>query len=245
LVHSFVKTDRLSEGRTVTVRDLATLFEAQAISHCFIDLDGTLLDGDSLPAFCFYLLQDHWYQLRFHRQVSLPLLLSASRLQRAEAFKPQLAAFFRGWPREKLLELGSAFARAPLLPKVRPNMRELLTFCNDAGVRTVLVTASLDTYCEPLARLLQMNALVCTHLAHDNGVCKGTLATPNCKGQEKLARLQNFCQTQSVDPTHACFVSDHESDIPCFSYVGLGLMVNGTATLRAFASSRDIANLAS
>jgi len=236
-------TNRSPQEETVTVEELAFLLEKREISHCFIDLDGTLLDGDSLPAFCLFLLKHWWYRLGFHRHVSLPLLLYALGLQRRKTFKPKLAKFFRGWRRHRVEELGTKFVHEILSPKVRKSMYKLLATCRRLGIQTVIASASLDAYCEPMARLLQIDALLCTKLAYRNGVCIGCLSTPNCKGQEKLARIQKSCQKWEVHPGRACFLSDHESDYPCLKYVGLGLTVNPTPTLRALALSYSMLDL--
>jgi len=229
-------------GSTLTPQNLGRLMEEKDCTHLFVDLDDTLLDCDSLPAFCLFLLGRHWHQPIFHRRISLPLLLAGSRLQNPAAFKPSLVRFFDRWMQQDLQEMGRAFAKR-LLRRVRPPLAHLLEQTRQRGGQVVLATASLDLYCAPLATELEINALLATEVDYQEGICTGRLATPNCKGKAKLERLEKYCRLNGIQPERACFLSDHESDAPCFDFVGLPAVVCPTPKLRAFAQHRKIPEL--
>ncbi|MCH9650246.1 MAG: HAD-IB family hydrolase [Deltaproteobacteria bacterium] len=212
-------------------------------THLFVDLDDTLLDGDSLPWFCRYLLRRHFHQPSFHLRVSAPLLLAATRLRPAASFKPSLARFFEGWDQEVVQKLGSEFTDSELEARIRPDLGRLLRDAQERQTHLVLATASLDLYCQPLAQRLGIDTLLSTELGYENGVCTGKLKTPNCKGMNKLSRVQDFCTNYRVDPRGCAFLSDHQSDIPCFELVGLPAVVSPSHQLRELAQGQGIPEL--
>lgn len=227
----------------MTIDEFRRQLVERQCTHLFVDLDDTLLDGDSLPWFCRYLLRRHFHQPRFHLRVSAPLLLAAARLRPPASFKPRLARFFEGWNQGALHQLGSEFATAELETRVRPGLARLLREVQERQTHVILATASLDLYCQPLSKQLGIDTLLSTELRYENGVCTGRLETPNCKGLDKLYRVQNFCADHQVDPKGCAFLSDHESDIPCFELVGLPAVVNPSRRLEEFAQAHGVPEL--
>lgn len=213
-------------------------------THLFLDLDDTLLESDSLPLFCRYLLRQNWHRVRFHRQVSLSLVMAAGRLRPPASFKAALAKFFEGRRRQDLRDLGRDFAAGVLLGRVRPELRRTIRAAKELEIKVVIATASLDLYCQPLSEELGADTLLSTELEYQEGRCTGRLATANCKGEEKLSRVRSFCAQHGLEPDRSAFLSDHESDIPCFELVGMPVMVRPTRRLRAFGQANGFLELA-
>ena len=55
-----------------------------------------------------------------------------------------------------------------------------------------MVSASLDIYLIHLAGLLGFDDLLCTRLARKNDMFDGRLIGRNCRGSEKVARLEEY-----------------------------------------------------
>lgn len=66
------------------------------------------------------------------------------------------------------------------------------------GHVVVLVSASFDAYLAPLGDLLEADAVLCTRLEILNGVATGRLDGPNCRGEEKVRRIAQWCEESGL-----------------------------------------------
>lgn len=94
-----------------------------------------------------------------------------------------------------------AVTRLPRL--VRPAMLAQAREHKRHGHRLVLVSASPSIYLKPWACAAGFDAVLATELAFSNGFFNGQLATPNCWGPEKVARLANWFGERNFRLTYA------------------------------------------
>jgi phosphatidylglycerophosphatase C len=74
---------------------------------------------------------------------------------------------------------------------MRPEVLERLDAHQARGDRVVLVSASYEVYLLPLGRLLGVDGVLCTRLeVASDGRLSGRLDGPNCRGPEKVRRLE-------------------------------------------------------
>ena len=81
-------------------------------------------------------------------------------------------------------------------------MAERFRWHQEQGHVVLLVSASFDVYLEPLGQLLEADDVLCTRLERDAGVLTGRLVGPNCRGAEKVRRIEQWC-TESGVPVSA------------------------------------------
>jgi HAD superfamily hydrolase (TIGR01490 family) len=154
------------------------------------DLDGTLTRGDTLLPF-----------LRFATGVrgllaglvrSLPWLAGfALRLvSRDRAKEALLRAQLRGVPRAELERRAEAFARERLPEMVRPEALEKLAWHRSRGHWCVLLSASPALYVDPWARAAGFDEVLATRLRYDDAGRVAGLDGENCRGEEKVRRLE-------------------------------------------------------
>ena len=118
----------------------------------------------------------------------LPNRVAKARLLRG-AFAARSEASLEGWTSRWLVGL-------PAL--LRPQAMAQLAAHQRAGHCCVLVSASPDVYLQRAARQLGFDALVCTEMAVTSGVFTGDMRTPNCYGEEKVARLKHWMAEQQL-----------------------------------------------
>ena len=108
----------------------------------------------------------------------------------AEKAKKALLRFHFGSMREaELKRMAEAFAREVVPGLLRPEGMKALEEYKAEGHRVMLVSASLDMWLEPWARMNGLE-LLCTKAAWTlEGKYSGQFATPNCQGPEKVRRL--------------------------------------------------------
>src|SRR4051812_40921465 len=94
-----------------------------------------------------------------------------------------------GMPAATVAEAVQAFA-SRLERRLRPDMVEQLQWHQAEGHRTVIVSASLAVYLEPVGRRLAVDEVLATDLAvGDDGRLTGGLVGANVRGPEKACRL--------------------------------------------------------
>ncbi|GGK78101.1 HAD-IB family hydrolase [Mangrovihabitans endophyticus] len=150
------------------------------------DVDGTLTRGDSL--------------LPFLRRVvgTRPLLATLGRVLATTAAGPDwrtaakarlLQRTLGGRPATEVDQIARRHATY-LLRRVRPDCLRRWQWHRTQGYRMVLASASLDVYLRPLGDLLGADDVVCTRMEQVNGRFTGRMATPDCRGAEKVARVE-------------------------------------------------------
>jgi phosphatidylglycerophosphatase C len=154
------------------------------------DFDGTLTVCDSFTAFLI------WRTPPTSRLAALAPLATAfaaylghrdrGRLK-AAAIRALLGPLRRG----ELAAEAEAFATACADRLLRPDARAAWARHRDEGFKLVIVTASPEDIVAPFARRLGADALIGTRLKTDReGRLTGELDGPNCRGSEKVRRLQ-------------------------------------------------------
>jgi len=161
------------------------------------DVDGTLTRNDSVVPFL----------KRFARR---PVVLVRSVLQlpavavalvrrdrdrlRAAASKAVLA----GLAYTDVQAAGEQFAAEIVEGRLRDDTPARLRWHVAQGHRVVLVSASYDVYLHGLASALGAEAVLATRLTVRDGRCTGRLDGANCRGAEKVARLDAWLHEQDL-----------------------------------------------
>lgn len=154
------------------------------------DVDGTLLRGD-----CLVLAARRSRGsagLLLAALACLPWLIGWQlRLVRTDRFKQQTIAAFgicAAVNRAQAQGRG-AWLLSELRAQLRPEALQRLRWHQERGDRVLLCSASPRLLLQPLADWLGVE-LLCTELEQEQGQWRPTLASPNCKGPEKLRRLE-------------------------------------------------------
>ena len=160
------------------------------------DFDGTLARQDTFVPFLRHACGN--------RRVALAAATAARTTRDRDVLKlAVLASLLRGWPEDRLAEVGAAYARR-LPALLRPEMVTRLRWHQDEGHRVVLVSASLGTYLRPLANALGLDAALAVEMeVGPSGLLTGAVQGGfNTRGPAKVARLREWLDG-SVGPDAA------------------------------------------
>ena len=153
------------------------------------DVDGTLLDGDCLLMAA--LRSRSPLGLLWAGFQLLPWLLAwQSRQISTGRFKQHTLALFRVCDRVNQAESSGHhdWLLPVLMDHLRPEALQRLRLHQRNGDRVLLCSASPRMLLAPLADALEVE-LIATELQHTDGIWQPILASPNCKGPEKVRRL--------------------------------------------------------
>jgi phosphatidylglycerophosphatase C len=154
------------------------------------DFDGTLTVRDSFTTFLRWRAGPVRYLLGIARILPAALRYLVDR-DRGRIKAAAVREFLRGLPRAQLEAEAEAFAARCARRLLRPDALEAWRDWRDRGARLVIVTASPTAVVRPFAEALGGGELIGTELAYDDqDRVTGAFLTPNCRGHEKVVRLE-------------------------------------------------------
>jgi len=154
------------------------------------DFDGTLTKGDSFIPFLRRSLG--WMGFARVLLLSAPWLLAyALRLMSNHRAKSRLLLVsLAGRHRADVQRHADAFVKEYLPTQWDRWTIKQLHVHQRLGHRCVIVSASPGIYLHTVAASLGIHDVLCTEMALSGDTFTGRMATPNCHGEEKVARLQ-------------------------------------------------------
>ena len=161
------------------------------------DIDGTLTTTDTMFAFAGFAAG----KVRLFGALGLvsPVLvgMKLGLVDRGRAKGLLLRVCFAGLQKAALEAAAERFAAEHFPGLLRPGARECLQAHVDAGETVLLVSASLDLWLTPIAALLGV-PLISTRSAWAGDRFVG-LSGPNCRGPEKVQRVQAHLDPAGFD----------------------------------------------
>lgn len=109
---------------------------------------------------------------------------------------------FGGMSVKNLREDGFMHAKE-IINWLRPDALARIRWHKEQNHRLIMVSASLNLYLEPICKELGFDDLLCTCLSIDHNVFDGGLVGNNCRGVEKLKRLERLLGDLSCYEIHA------------------------------------------
>ena len=204
----------------------------------FFDLDRTLMAGSSAYHFgrAMYkagqmsrrqIARDAIDQIRFR--------LKGASDAAVNVLLERVLAGIRGQPVRDLQRMIPDML-AGVLPRVYPQMLDVVREHQDAGRPCYIATAASQPAAEVLAAALMMDGAMGTCWEIRDGVYTGRLDGPFAYGEGKAQRLQEFAGDRGIDLSQSWAYTDAASDLPMLEAVGHPVAVNPDAGLAEVAA---------
>ena len=124
---------------------------------------------------------------------------------------------------------------AGILPRVYPQMLNVVRSHQDAGRPCYIATAASEPAADILARALVMDGAFGTRWEMNDGVYTGRLDGPFAYGEGKAEALHRFAAEHGIDLEQSWAYTDAASDLPMLESVGHPVAVNPDAALAEIA----------
>jgi phosphatidylglycerophosphatase C len=199
------------------------------------DLDGTLTRRDTLLPFLARLRGRHRLAAALGAHGWSLARMAAGREDR-DALKDRfLLGLLRGLPAGEVAAAGATYAdRLAVAGRFRPAVLDRFRAHGEAGHRVLVVSASPEVYVGPLARLLGAEDALATRLAAAaDGRLTGLLDGANCRGDEKVRRLDAWLAEAGLGDARVVAYGDSASDAPLLARAHRGVLVRGARPLPA------------
>jgi HAD superfamily hydrolase (TIGR01490 family) len=127
---------------------------------------------------------------------------------------------------------------AGILPRVYPQMLDVVRSHQDVGRPCYIATAASQPAAEKLSQALVMEGAIGTRWETDDGVYTGRLDGPFAYGEGKASALREFAAEHGIDLAQSWAYTDAASDLPMLEAVGHPVAVNPDAGLAEIARER-------
>lgn len=182
------------------------------------DFDGTLTRRDSLVSIL--LRAGSRWKLAMSLFKLSPMMVAAKLglISSGKAKERLLASYFKGMKVEQFAALCQQFADQEQ-EIWRPRAIEYLKQRQQNGDRCIVVTASIDTWVRPfLDKLFPEIELIATRMEAIDGCLTGRFQTKNCRGAEKVSRLEQIIRPEQRHLYHLIAFGDSHGDTAMLAY---------------------------
>lgn len=203
------------------------------------DVDGTLTRRDTLLPFLQRLCGAQRLARALARHGVALSAMAMGKVQRDAVKDALLVHLLAGLDAEEVHAAGVAYAGfLAEADRLRPDTLARLREHQAAGHRVVLVSASPEVYLGPLGRHLKVDTVLCSALeVGADGRLTGRLVGRNCRGPEKVARLEAWLNDQGfTDVAHLYAYGDSSGDRELLARADVGILVKPRRPLPALAS---------
>jgi len=138
----------------------------------------------------------------------------------------KMTGWVKGLPEQALADLCSEINRDVMLPSIHPEVIDELKMHNAKNAKTVILSSTLEPICKEVANHLGIDDIICSKLEVVNGYLTGRPVGRLCYGDEKLNKIQNYCEINNSSPEKSWYYADAFADRPALSFVGFPVCIN-------------------
>lgn len=196
-------------------------------AFAFFDFDDTLAKGDSIFPFLLYAIKRGYAPKWQLLKAAAGFLRWKIQPSSGRTVKQWSMSFIKGRTVEEMDELSRDFFRDVQQNAFFEDAAPELFSLREKGVKIVVVSASSDLYMKVLPEFLPIDAVISTVCEVKDGCYTGKIGK-NCKGNEKVLRIQKWLETQhrGIDRENSYAYGDSPSDAPMLLLTGNPTLVN-------------------
>ena len=150
-----------------------------------------------------------------------------------------MVSWVAGLPEKTILELSSDVSSNVLIPSIRSEVMAELNYHREQNAKVVILSSALKPVCLDIGTFLGMDDILCSDLEVIDGYYTGWPLGRLCFGEEKVARLKEYCEINSTSPNDAWYYGDSIPDKPALSIVGHPVCINPDKKLKKTALERN------
>lgn len=178
----------------------------------FFDIDKTLLTvNSSIPLILTSYKRGLMKTTDLLKAVWLSIVYKL-RIRNAIDATEAMAFWLKGVTETTVAEISRQLVTDKLIPSLRASVLKEIEYHKSKGARMVILSASLSYTCNPLARHLDIDDVICSSMEVKNGVFTGKPQGNICIEGEKEIRMRDYCQQNGFDLQKAYCYGDSYSD---------------------------------
>ena len=192
------------------------------------DVDFTITKKETLLEFYKFMVKNNIKYLIYLPKILFAGILYALKIIDAEKAKLIFISFINGIKEKDMDELVRKFYKENLSSIIYEEAYNTIKKRKKEGCRIYLISASPEFYLKEFYNLKEIDKILGTKVILEDGVYKRKFIGKNCKGEEKVIRLNQVLKEEGieVDYKNSYMYSDSLSDLPLFNLVGNPYLIN-------------------
>jgi HAD superfamily hydrolase (TIGR01490 family) len=178
------------------------------------DFDGTISDRDSMIDFIRFAVGARRFLIGVFRLSFIIVGYALGLISDVKAKRRVLAYFFGGVDYARLLEIADRYAAQRIDRIIRPKALEKIRWHLSEGHSVAIVSASVELWLQKWSKNFGLT-LIATKPEIIDSRFTGNLASPNCKGAEKITRIREIYDLSQYQEIYA--YGDSKADRPMLS----------------------------
>ncbi|MEX0832917.1 MAG: HAD-IB family hydrolase [Actinomycetota bacterium] len=212
--------------------------ESEGVLAAF-DMEGTILASNVVETYLWIRLHDLPYEDWPEQMASVAAKAPGYLIQDQRDRGEFLRTFYRryeGADVENVKRLVQDFGAELMLQRCSSQAIRRVRKHRAAGHRTILITAALDVFAEPLRPLF--DEIIAAELGAEDGRYTGYLKSPPLVGEARAAWLRRYAEAEGANLKRSYCYADSHSDLPLLRAVGNPVVVNPDVALFRVAKRR-------
>ena len=192
------------------------------------DIDYTITKKETLMELFKYVIKNDMKNIRFLPRAAYCGIMYGLKIYDERKVKETFLKFIDGINEKDLAVLVKRFYDEKLKTILYDDALEMMKKLKGEGYDIYLISASPEFYIKEFYNIQEVDRIIGTKFGFDNGVFTRKMEGNNCKGKEKVRRLQEMIQNENieVDFKESYMFSDSLSDKPLLDLVGKPYLIN-------------------
>ncbi len=204
----------------------------------FFDLDKTIIDSTSGKLFITYSHNTGYLSHSDFILSNFMVFLYGRGILTTEYVIKKWAKKYKGVTQKKVTDFSKIFFNDCIKNHIRKKAIEEIALHKKDHGKTVVLSAALPYICNPLCEYLEMDDVICTNLEVKDCVFTGRLLGSYCYGEEKLNRVEAYCNDDGFTLDDAFYYADSTADVPVLERVGNPICITPDKRLRNLSIKR-------
>jgi HAD superfamily hydrolase (TIGR01490 family) len=192
------------------------------------DVDYTLTKRETLVEFYLFMMVKNPKLLKYLPKSIFSSIFYVLKIHDASKVKKTFIRFIDGIEENEMKKIVKEFYEKRLSKILYKDAIDRIKKMKAEGYKIYLISASAEFYLKELYKILEVDKVIGTRFAMENGLHRNDILGENCKGEEKVKRLMEVIKKENIDVDfeNSYMFSDSLSDLPLFNLVGHPYLIN-------------------
>ncbi|MCB2288823.1 HAD-IB family hydrolase [Clostridium sp. CS001] len=192
------------------------------------DVDYTLTKRETLVEFYLFMIKKNPKLLKYLPKSLFSSMFYFFNIHDASTVKKIFIRFIDGIDENEMKKIVKEFYEKRLSRILYKDAIDMIKKMKMQGYKIYLISASAEFYLNELYNIKEVDKVIGTRFTVENGLHKNEIHGENCKGEEKVKRLEEVLKEEKieVDFKESYMFSDSLSDLPLFNLVGHPYLIN-------------------
>lgn len=192
------------------------------------DIDYTITKKETLMELFKFVIKSDKRNLRFLPRAIFCGIMYGIKIYDERKVKETFLKFIDGIKENDLAILVKRFYHEKLKDLVYEDALNMIKKLKSEGFEIYLISASPEFYINEFYEIKEVDKIIGTKFAFEDGIFIRKMQGKNCKGEEKVARLKEIIERENIDVdfNESYMFSDSLSDKPLLDLVGKPYLIN-------------------